>query len=428
MKASNLLIASTALATGAVLACNGLGGGSFSCPTQQAAYEDASSQEGILLEEIPGDGPYPMAMVISQDGVNRLLASVLDQTLPPIKQNLAQGVSYTAKPELPAISFETFDDCANCVRASMAFDLGVELFGVKVDDGRGAVTVRVPIELAAKGNSSTALLAHLEEAVVEDIDLQIAGLDSNNFNIVEDALIDETRNYIRSEFGMTEVVSLDSWAIGDGDVLLAARGPIIDTTNRTILLGMHSNLNLPMATTLAQQSQLPEGVPMSLQFHPNLLLSMGQRLMTEGHIARDYDESGNTKSDGDHHVSLMQMSTADGGKLNTDFRIWRTSGGLCGFADVTSALGLQVTDSSVHVQAEDLQVSGGEGSGSFIAENQWLVSDFMQSFTEQIEFTVNYKEVSTESDTETVQPEATLVEVDGRGVTVYLDLGLGGGE
>ncbi len=423
MKLKNLAIGTSSLAFGALaFGCTGLGGAGFDCSTQQSAYQDSQEGEGVLQESIATEGPYAMALVISQDGINKLLATVLDQDLPPIEDEVTTGLSYTAQPSLPTISIESFPDCPTCLRANIGFDLGVNLFGARLNDGRAAVTLRLPIEMAPQGNTATSLMAHMEQATVEDIDLNIAGLNSNDFRQIEDALEQEATRYVRRQFGLTEVVKLNSWAIGDGDVLLAARGPHINTEQRTILLGLNSNLSLPANTSLEAQTTLPDGVPMLLQFHPELLLSMGQRMMTEGHIARDYDSSGDVMEEGDHHVSLMAMSTTDSGLLNTGFRIWRTGGGLCGYADVTAGMSLTVTDANVQIKTEDLRIDDGEGSGALIAQNQWLAGDFMQSLTEQLELTVNYREIDASSEDKMAAPEATLAQIDGRGLTVFLDI------
>ena len=416
-----LLISSLTFST----SCLNFGTGSgYDCQSQRANYQYAESQEGILIDQIPNQGPYPMAMVLSQDAVNKLLWEMLDHELPPISvTDPITTLTLTAYPELPMIQIESVNNCHGCVITDMNFGIEVSFFGISVA-GSGGITVSLPIELVPNGNASTILVAGMDRATFLDIDLNIMGLDSNQSQLVESIMEEYATLYIRQEFGATNLITLNSWDIGNGDVLLAARGPVVLPEYRSIIMGLHTNLDLSPTATLEEQAYLPEGVEMSLQFHPELLLAMSQRMLNEGEIPRDYDMSGNEDSTGDHHVTLTAMQTGETGKLNTIFRLWRTGGGLCGFVDISSDFACKITGDSVAISVDNIQVIHGEGIGELFNANTWIASDFINALLASLELTVNYGDIEVDSEGTEAIPNATALLIDGRGITIHLDLAL----
>ena len=120
----------------------------------------------------------------------------------------------------------------------------------------------------------------------------------------------------------------------------------------------------------------------------------------------------------------MNMGLSEDGTdaLTTDFRIWRTGGGLCGFADITSSMAFQVDSSNVTIDVSDLRVTDGEGIGEFFAEASWLAGDFLDELTDQLSLTVNYRDFAVDGDGGKVVPAANSATINGRGMSIYLDL------
>ncbi|MEL6178961.1 MAG: hypothetical protein AAFS10_08400, partial [Myxococcota bacterium] len=418
-----LLVGVTAASLGIGISCNGTGGG-FDCTAQTTNYDTATANTGLLVDTVPVDGPFPMAMVLSQDGVNNLLATVLDREFQSVTIE-DSGYSIRIKPSLPIIQLENFTDCPTCVLANMDLDIErVEVFGINLGSATAVTTIGLPVSMQAKNNTTTGLMAEMNNATIRNLDLNLSGFSLSDVPLLQDLVTDWATSYVQTEFGATELVELDSWQVSD-DVLLAARGPVIFPEQRTILLGLHTNLSLPGTASLQQQATLPQNTQMGLQFHPDLLLGMVQRLMTEDTIPTDYDEQGNFTGGGDHRISMSAMTASEtGAGLRTDFRIWRTGGGLCGFADVSSTLAAQISGDDVRFTAQDFEITGGDGIGQFLDQSQWLAGDFIESMTRNIELTVNYKEMGFEGEEKEIVPKANALTIDGSGLSVFLDLGI----
>lgn len=421
MRTTTAMIAASLMAVGAAAAsCSSLGG-AFDCPAQQTSYQSAIANDGVLQDSIAEEGPFPMAMVMSADAVNTMLRGVLDQSLPPIVVS-DSGATLTAHPSIPIVQIVSIADCPSCVLADMEFDMDVEVPFLGTQSGTGAVTMALPVSMQPKGTTATGLIAQLDQADILSLDIDINGFALSDFPGIQSAFEDETTSYVREEFGATEVVELDSWKIGAGDVMLAARGPMLFPESGTILMGLNTNLSLPPGATLAEQATLPEDAQMGMQFHPELLLSMSKRLMTEGEIPQDLDEDGNEDSAGNNHVSMDSMVPSDG-MLHTAFTVWRTGGGVCGFAKVGTDMALSINESQIDMAATNVQIEDSDGAGDFV-NNQWIAGDFLKELTNNLELTVNYKEFSVEGDGKTVVPSATSLNVTGQGLSIYMDLNL----
>ena len=418
-----IMIGAGAAALGLGASCNGAGGG-FDCTVQTENYETATANMGALVDTVPDIGPFPMAMVLSQDGVNNLLATVLDREFQsfPIE---GEGYTVRIRPSLPTIQLESLEGCATCVLANMNLDIeSVKVLGVDLGSAEALVGLDLPVNMKSKSNSATGLMVGMNQATVSDLDIDVSGFSLSQVPGFQQLVEGWATDYVRSEFGETELVEMESWQVSD-DVLLAARGPMIFPEQRTILLGLHTNLSLPGTATLQQQATLPAEAQMGLQFHPDLLLGMVQRLMSEDTIPTDYDEQGNFTGNGDHRISMSAMTASESGEgLRTDFRVWRTGGGLCGFADISSTLAAQISGDNVQFTAQDFQVTGGDGVGQFLDQSDWLAGDFIGAMTRNIELTVNYKELSFEGEDKEIVPKANSLTIDGSGLSVFLDLGI----
>jgi hypothetical protein len=422
MKQTSLL-AALSLAALALSGCDALSSGGFNCTTQETAYTEEVAQHGILQADIPALGPFPMALVLSTDGVNALLSTILDQQLPMLEEDINDLLTIRFQPELPRIQIASVGDCVGCVLTSMDFEIEVGNNFLGFTNGGGGATLALPIALAPVDNRSTALMAMMDEARFMDLSLSIAGLSTDDSQLVKNFLTDLATDYVREELGSQEISRINSWELGQGEMALAARGPMIFGDQGTLLIGMQSNLSLPETVSLEEQATLPPGAQIGLQIHPGMLLGVTQRLMAEGSIASSYDVSGEPEDDGDHQVSLMAMDT-DTDSLSTVFRVWRTGGGLCGFVDLASSMSMTVDTQAVSISVDDIAVVDGEGSGSFLSENAWLASGFMDSLTDALSLTMNYRDFAVEGEKRMAVPSATSLNIDNRGLTVFLNLGI----
>ncbi len=415
-----LALAGAALGLGGCL--GGGGGGGFDCEAQTEAFDETSAEQGLLQAEVPAEGPFPMAMVLSTSAVNKLLATVLDQDLPAVREEV-DIFSVTFQPQLPTIEIASVAQCPGCVITSLAFDIQVDTGVLGEISGGGNARLALPVGLAPISNVKTGLVASMDEASFLDLELTIGDLSTQDVQLVEDVIKNIATDYVRERFGAVEVVRFDSWKLGDDEMLLAARGPMIFPEQGTIVVGLHSNLLLPASTTIEEQAALPEGSELGLQIHPELLLTAMQRMLNTGAIPREYDASGNTDRRGDHQVTLDAMSSSDSDKLNTSFTIWRTGGGLCGFAQVSSDMSLSLDAEGVTLEADNFQITDGEGIGMLLSDaaNSWLGGDFLQSLTENMALAINYREFGVEEEGE-VQPKANGLKIDGRGLSVFLNL------
>lgn len=424
------LLAPAALAAVSALAlaaCDGISGSGFNCAVQDLAYEEEISQQGALQSSVPDAGPYPMALVLNTDSLNMLLSTVLDRDLPMVEQELETplgNLDIQVQPALPQLEIAAVEGCPGCILTSMDFEIAIGNNVIGFTNGRGAASLSLPIGLAPSGLKSTSLMAQMDEATFQNISLQIEGFDTEDYPELDNILEDIATDYLRQELGAQEISTIKSWELGQGDMVLAARGPVIFPEQKTLLVGLHSNLSLSPTATLDEQATLPEGSVMGLQFHPELLLGTSQRLMTEGEIPASYDEDGATDDEGNNQVSLMAMQTTDDNDLRTTFRVWRTGGGLCGTLDMASSMSMTADTESVQIQLNDLEIVDSTGSGQFVEQGAWLGGDFLQSLTENLSLAVNYKDFAVEGERMKAVPSANSVTIDGRGVSVFLGLGI----
>ena len=126
---SSLLVFVTLGLLGPSSGCRGLLGTAEErdCDNQTAAFEEAVAGEGALHDSVPAGGPYPMAMVLSEEGVNRMLRSSLgEQEL--IEESGSYGplqIEFTPTSP-PALSITPIPSCARCVLYALDFDFGAK--------------------------------------------------------------------------------------------------------------------------------------------------------------------------------------------------------------------------------------------------------------------------------------------------------------
>jgi hypothetical protein len=387
------------------------------CSDSRSAYDADVAGQGKLLEAPPAQGPYAMALVVSEKAANDLLAAVTDHELPTLSQDLS-GLTVSLTPRFPRLQIAELADCPGCILADLEFTVSVGVPGLGAFTGGGTASLGVPLSLEPGAPRQTRLLAGLDRARVRHLDLDVAGLQLSDVPALEGLVEGLAEQLLNQNIGETELTTVESWSIGATE--LAARGPTVSAREHTLVIGLATNLDLPPTTTLDEQATLPEGTDLSLRFHPGLLLGLSQRLMTEGEIPSSYDASGAASSDGSAHVALEGMAAGDAGALRTTFRVYQLGDALCGSADLAGDLALQITGESVSLQVRSLQVVGGTGAGQFLTEAGWLSGDFLQSLVGNLALTLNYRDLKVGGAPANVAP--TSITVDGSGVTVNLDL------
>lgn len=421
------------------------------CEEPALALDEALSAEGQLSEEVAEEPPYPMSLIVSQDALNRLFAEVNDQGIDPISLNvgsvLGVDVSVRVSPDLPLIQIEAVEGCETCIITEVSFGLAVSAAGFTIG-AEGEARYMFPVRMEPEGLEATHVFGDFDQSellaldlrVTDDADFEIPFVDVSVNDLIDLAEPDIQRyvnRLVREEYGAVELFTLEPWEIGNGDVKMLGRGPILYPEHRTLIIGVHTNLVQPLSESVGLEPVLPEGADIGMQFHPELVQVMVQRMMHEGHIARSYDEQGSAMSaEGevdefgvstgfDVTLSTLEQSSRDDGLLTAGFTLWRTAGGLCGSAELVAELGASVGDGGVGLTAQNIRIERGEGVFGFLAEtaDDWLNSDFMREVIDVSEFTLNYDELNLPNNKKAqMSAETFRLEVGGNGFNIFLNL------
>jgi len=390
---------------------------SFDCENQRQRLNDRALEEERPLIEVPNEGPYPVGLQIGADGLNRLLASVIDEDV-PFSGSVPFGLLPTGPADaqfeptsVPRLSFEPTPNCKDCITFHLDFGVQLSSEGEAISSGAGYVDLYVPLRLESDANTGTStLIASYGDAKIGAWKLVVFGFDSEEHEILSGALKLLLAEQIAENYGDFELLDLGSWQIGQGDVTLLARELLIyrdsDPADMVdegkIVLAMHTNLPLGSNVGLDFDAPLPDATVMMVSMDPDLLLAMAHRMLAEGEIARFYDEDGNPDPEGIYAVSLEDISASETltDTLNSTFQVWRVADGYCGFAEVVMALriGVDAAFQKLTVEAGQAVPVGGEGSGAaaveekeLVDQNQHLIDQFRKDLAEQIANTINYE-------------------------------------
>lgn len=397
------------------------------CVDHSTNYQASLVDEGALSVDAPGnDEPYPMAVVLSQDAVNKLFAAVADADLPPLTiadTLLGIPISVTLDPQLPLIQIGGVNNCVTCLFSSLGFGLNVSVAGVGVG-GTGAAAFQFPLFVEANGLESTSFFAQLGQSEFVDISLQIDGIPNEYMGLVNQLAVMGANAIMTNEYGDTKLFDLNAWEVGDGDVKLVGRGPHINPISRTIVIGMQSNLVRPENGSVQWNPSLPEGADIGLQIAPELIESLIRRMMHEDHIPRSYNESGQADSFGSQQVTLNTMRAGQDNLMTTGFRLWRTSGGFCGFADLQADLGLSISDKKLKFAAQNVQITDSAGIGNLLQyANDWGGSEFLTSVIDYSEITVNYNEFNIPGGKKAdMSAESFRLDLGSEGLSLFLNI------
>lgn len=382
------------------------------CEYFNEQYDAAIAGDGELLPEFPDRPSFPMALVISEEGVNKLLFGVTGSMVPFASElDLGLGELRFTPTSDPVAKLVSEPGCSRCV--DFSFDFSFELLNNGEDSqgaGTGSAALRIPLTLeAVTGEEDTsALIAHYEAAVAGPPGINVMGVKTEEFPNLDAALGILITEKLREQYGPTEVLRFAPWSIGTQSVKLAAKQFAIYPETGVMALGLQTNLELPQGTSIEVGAALPQGVPMMVQMHPLLLFGMAQRMITEGVIARRYNDDGQPDPEGLQAVTLENLEATPLSESDVDvtFRVWRTGGGYCGYANAVTTLTMAIADDGVNdtitvTPTANLRVLSGEGVGELYEDNQELVDknknlvdEFRRSLADQIGVTVNYSELS----------------------------------
>lgn len=384
----------------------------FDCDYQEEQFRAAVAGEGQLLESVPHGEPYPVAIKFSEQGVNDLLEGVVGTDVPFTGE--LPFVWYTGPATLqfeptspPVIELESLEGCPTCVQYS--FDFSTVMYGPDGQPegaGVGSVKFRIPLELQPKGDEATVLIADYSRLRVQDLYLNAFGLETEEHEGLVGALGLFMEKKIQELYGPTELLTLDSWEIGNNDVRLLARKLIVFPEENTLVLAMQSNLPLPPGGGLEIDGEMPMGFQMMLDFDISMFQAMIERLLEEGEIPRIYDENGNPDEDGNYGVTLDHIRGAAQGQefMTTQFKVWRFADGYCGYALATMDLDVDIEEGKgVILEAGEVAVLGGQGAGSvaskeqeLVDENQDVVETFRSGVAGNLGTTINYDALAIE--------------------------------
>lgn len=399
------------------------------CETYEATYQTELDKAGELASSIP-DGPegFAMGLVLNQRAVNELFRRLGDTELPTLSESvriLGQNVTVALQPSIPTLAIGGNSRCVDCFSASVPFALGVGFGSDPPPLGGGTLAAQLPLGMVPESDDRTALVAEFQTLEVTNIDIDV-GNDafSTAVDTIEPIINTLLSAWLQSRFEDARIAAFDSWALGQGAVKLAGRGPFVYPNTGTIVVAMQSNLRTALDQSLDVQTRLPEGADIGFVFHPDLLLSMTRRMHYEGVIPQRYDEAGASLDATDGagtRVSFQTMVSGDDGLLRTGATLYRTNNA-CGTATFSAAMGLTVEPGTFAFSIRDVAVDSGQGFGRFLSEDAWGSGALVDSLLSTLEFTVNYDQIFGGETEEQPEMGAFQANIDARGISVYLNV------
>lgn len=378
----------------------------FDCEYSSDLFDEEKKKDGELVDALPDKGPYAAAMVLSAEGINKLLGSTVEDEVPFTGEVPFGPAKITFEPDgEPVIEIADVPGCSNCIYYSIDFLVELGQGDEPISSGTGNAKMAIPMKLELTDDGGTKLIAAYDEAEIDEFEVTVYGLDSEEYKGMAEAIAILMEENVREQFGPTELLTFAPLGLGDGDVQLAARELETFPEANTLALWLATNMVLPSGSSLDLEPELAEGLPMGMQFSTGLLLGMERRMLVEGNVPRYYDSDGNPDDDGEFAVTIEDVEgtgTGDG-RLDTIFRVWRLSGGYCGYAEADLPLYVDIDeeDEDLSVKPGNVEVLRGKGIGSLaaeeddvVADNQHLMDNFRGAVAKHMGLTINYDSLS----------------------------------
>lgn len=403
------------------------------CETYAATYQAELEASGALASSIPDtpDG-FAMGLVLNQRAVNELFRRLGDTEIPTLTRSfrlLGQDFTLALDPSIPTLAIGGNASCPDCFSASVPFQVGVGLGQDPPNVGGGTLSGQLPLGMRPETDDRTALVASFQSIEVTGLALDIRNAQvATALSTIEPIATALLSQWLQSRFENARIAAFDSWALGQGAVKLAGRGPFVHPATESIVVAMQSNLPTQMAGSLDVQTSLPEGADIGFVFHPELLLSMTRRMHYEGVIPREYDAVGQSiaeptasESEPITRVTFHTMTSGDDGLLKTGATLYRTEN-LCGTADFTASMGLVAEPGVFAFSVQDIAITGGQGVGRVFDQDTWGTGALVSSLLSTLEFTVNYDQIFGGETGEQPEMGAFRASIDARGIAVYLNI------
>lgn len=429
VRAAVLRVALGVAGSGALGGCRG-GDLYFDCQRQAERFAARAADEGLLYDAVPEWEPFPVAMFLSEAGLNDLLASTVDGEIPFTGAIPFGPANVQFEPTAPpTVELAAVEDCRRCMILRVDFGLQARQDGEIVSSGVGNAALRVPLDLVSQDEQAADVVARYDRARIQDMNLTIFGFDSEEHEALGGAIQVLMEEQIQMEYGARVLLTLDSWELGTGEARLLARALTVYPEQRKLAVGFASNLALRVGTEgLSLDEPLLDGIPMAVRFHVGLMQSVAQRMLVEGEIPRRYDEEGEADADGIYGVTLdsLGVSEVPGPELESIVRVWRIADGYCGYARAQMPMDVEQEGYGTVVRTGEAFVLDGEGSGAVAAreqelvdENQHLVDTFRRSLDEQMELTVDYAGIEMEG--KYIQFDTLAVDVSGNRIEKQME-------
>lgn len=417
-------------AAAALTACEFTDALNGDCTTYETQYQTELATAGELAASIPaGPEGFAMGLVLNQRAVNELFRRLGDTELPVLNQSiriLGQSVTVALQPSIPTLAIGGNSNCVDCFSASVPFSLGVG-FGTEPPPlGSGTLAAQLPLGMVPESDDRTALVAAFQTLEVTNTELDIGNAAfATAIDTIEPVVNALLSAWLQTRFENARIATFDSWALGQGAVKLAGRGPFVHPQTETIVIAMQSNLLTTLDESLDVQTSLPEGADIGFVFHPDLLLSMTRRMHYEGVIPQEYDEAGQSLDASATNlgtkVSFNTMASTDDGLLRTGATLYRTNN-LCGTADLSAALGLTVEPGVFAFSVQDVALDSGTGIGRLLSEDAWGTGALVDALLSTLDFTINYDQIFGGEAGSQPEMGAFQANIDARGISVYLNV------
>ncbi|RMG96207.1 MAG: hypothetical protein D6705_11855 [Deltaproteobacteria bacterium] len=393
-------------AAGLVTAATGCRGEdlSFDCDYQSERFAEEAAAEGALRDAPPEGGPYPVAVVVSETGLDRLVKAVVGEDIPFAGNVPLAGFDASFEPKgEPQVRILDVPGCVDCVFFDVEFYLSLaDTGGGGVSSGVGSTRLGIPLYLQPGPDDVMELWADYDALRIESFDFVVAGFTSEEHEALAGAMRILLEEKIREQYDPTHIMDFEPWRLGTGDVRLVAQELFLFPDDATMAVGMQTNLALPEGAGL-ERPTLPEGAHLGLAFHGAIFEPLIERMIVEGEIPRRYDADGTPDEEGEFGITIQSIAGLPSPMpevFRVMFRVWRTAGGYCGYAlaqmDVTGAFDGRF----LRMSPGPVAVLSGEGAGAvaaedeeLVAEHQGVVDNFKRAVAEQLELAVGLSAV-----------------------------------